>query len=155
MVHIKTHTGVRLHFNADRFCCHHSRTVTVPECPTGEVLLLRRLPKGHNAICTIHGSQLVPSQRAPLVGPGHIALYLPRELPQDDDGLTQYDGEHGKHGERHWPEHQTAQENHGMQEGKGKGGPVQSDAADGVEQCVKEAPTELIEFTSRRKASMM
>ncbi|KAJ7860855.1 hypothetical protein B0H14DRAFT_2576419 [Mycena olivaceomarginata] len=75
--------------------------------------------------------------------------------PPQDDGLTQYDGKHGEHGERHWPEHQTAQENHGMQEGKGKGGPVQSDAADGVEQCIKEAPTELIEFTSRRKASMM
>ncbi|KAJ7873505.1 hypothetical protein B0H14DRAFT_2569724 [Mycena olivaceomarginata] len=81
MVHIKTHTGVRLHFNADGVCCHHSRMVTVTECPTGEVLLLRRLPKGRNAICTIHGSQLVPSQCAPLVGPGHIALDLPRELP--------------------------------------------------------------------------
>ncbi|KAJ7891188.1 hypothetical protein B0H14DRAFT_3428510 [Mycena olivaceomarginata] len=51
------------------------------------------------------------------------------------DGLTQYDGEHVEH---HWPEHQTAQKDHGMQEGEGKGGPVQSDAADSVE----EAPTQ-------------
>jgi hypothetical protein len=42
------------------------------------------LPKGHIALCPMYGSQLVPSQCALLVGPGHIALCLPGELQGSD-----------------------------------------------------------------------